>query len=110
MTQAKPDVTHIVMASRGYSRDEERNIEKMFARDGMKGWSVDASMVQFEGKADIRDADRRVAEKLKELFSHHLPKPEVVDDDDAFGVDGDDFDMVADGGLKEDKALDGDDS
>ena len=84
------------MASRGYSRDEERNIEKMFARDGMKGWSVDASMVPFEGKNDIRDADRRVADILKELFRHHLPKPEVVDEDDAFG-DGDDFDMVADG-------------
>ena len=31
----------------------------------------------FEGAEDIKDADRRVADLLKEMFSQHLPRVEI---------------------------------
>ena len=95
MNQTKPDITHIVMASRGYSKDEERQLGKMFGRAGMRGYSLEPSIVPFEGKEDVLDADKRVADILKELFRHHLPKPappsdfEAEEDHD----DGDDFEF-----------------
>lgn len=42
-----------------------------------------SSMTPFEGKEDVQVADRRVADLLKEMFRHHLPKVEELDEGDA---------------------------
>ena len=44
---------------------------------------VTSSMTPFEGKEDVQVADRRVADLLKEMFRHHLPKVEELDEGDA---------------------------
>ena len=85
-TSHRPDISHIVLASRAYSKDEEKQINRMFARlssgqtvNGIVGgdivtkYEVAADMTPFEGKDDVSLADRRSADLLKEIFRQHLP-------------------------------------
>jgi len=70
----RPDISHIVLAGRAYSRDEEKQILNTFGRHSSTDYRVNPSFVPFESKEDVQDADRRVADLLKEIFSLHLPK------------------------------------
>jgi len=95
----KPEISHIVMASRAYSKDEAKSLHKMFSAQGDQLYRVASSMAPFEGKDDVKNADRSVADVLKEMFRHYLPKVEVdevdaemagqedEDDDDLYGLD-----------------------
>jgi len=77
-----------VMAARAYSKDEEKQFNDLFGRYGTQRYRVAQSMTPFEGRDDLKDADRRVADLLKEMFRHHMPKlPEPTSMDE----DGDDF-------------------
>ena len=89
-------VSHIVLASRAYSRDEERKMNQTFARlasSGGSGGSAESgtaapvskyrvahSMVPFGGRDEVKRADKVVAEKLKEIFQPYLPKYEEIDE------------------------------
>ena len=89
-TTAGSVVSHIVLASRAYSRDEEKKMSQAFARLAsgqtakddkvLSKYRVAESMVPFEGRDDVKRADKVVSEKLKEIFKPHLPKYE--DDDE----------------------------
>ena len=48
----------------------------------MTKYQVASDMVPFEGKDDVKLADRRVAELLKEIFRPYLPKVEYQQDAD----------------------------
>ena len=62
------------MAARAYSKDEEKDFNEKLIKSGNVRYRVAQSMTPFEGKDDTRMADRRVADILKEMFRHHLPK------------------------------------
>lgn len=70
----RQETSHIVLAARAYSREEERQISQTLAKNGSVEYGVDSSMVPFEGRNDIQLADKRVADMLKEMFRQHLPK------------------------------------
>ena len=55
---------------------------------------VDDSIVAFESRDDAKAADQTVADLLKEMFRHKLPKVETFDseEDDFVGGDKDDKD------------------
>lgn len=74
--------SHIVMAGRAYSRDEEKQITDTFTRHGGSSYRGSSTFVPFEGRDDIQDADRRVADLLKGMFTHHLPRVKLEDQDD----------------------------
>ena len=58
----------------------------MFAKAGNASYRVTTpSMTPFEGKDDIKNADIRVAEHLKDLFKYDLPEPEKEEDVDSEG-------------------------
>ena len=48
---------------------------------GTKNYKVSPSMVPFESANDVKDADRRVADRLKEIFAAHLPKVEIEEEE-----------------------------
>ncbi len=52
-----------------------------FARNSTSDYRLHPSIVPFESKEDVQDADRRVADILKEIFSLHLPKVEQFEDE-----------------------------
>ena len=62
------------MAARAYSKDKEKDFNEKLIKSGNVRYRVAQSMTPFEGKDDTRMADRRVADLLKEMFRHHLPK------------------------------------
>ena len=102
----RPDITHIVMAARAYSKDEEKQINNMFAKAGNASYRVTTpSMTPFEGKDDIKNADIRVAEHLKDLFKYDLPEPEKEEDVDSEG--GRIMKDASGGGMDEDEEDDG---
>ena len=61
-----------MLASRAYSRDEEKKMNQTFARLASGGpvskYRVAQSMVPFGGRDEVKRADKVVAEKLKEIF------------------------------------------
>lgn len=71
----------------------------MFAACGDQHYKVASSMAIFESKEDVKTVDRGVADVLKEMFKHHLPRVETdeadakmemqeeEDNDDLFGGD-----------------------
>ena len=95
---SRPSCSHIVIAGRAYSRDEEREIMKHFNEHGSKSYGVSSSFVPFEGRDDIQDADRRVADLLKSMFTSYLPKEKPVvkeqsaESDDGAGLPDNDSD------------------
>ncbi len=52
-----------------------------FTRNSTSDYRLHPSIVPFESKEDVQDADRRVADLLKEIFSLHLPKVEQFEDE-----------------------------
>ena len=81
-----------MLASRAYSREDEKKMNLTFARHAghqtqqsqttsgaTTKYRVAQSMVPFEGRDDVKRADKVVADKLKEIFQPHLPKYEDVD-------------------------------
>lgn len=89
---ARPDVSHIVLAGRGYSRDEERALNAQLARHGTKDLKVSSRLVAFADKEDLKGADLRATDILKEMFKQHLPKQEAPADlfeesDEEMGAD-----------------------
>lgn len=49
------------------------------SQTGATQYRVAQSMVPFEGRDDVKRADKVVADKLKEIFQPHLPKYEDFD-------------------------------
>ena len=77
----------------------------MFAKAGNASYRVTTpSMTPFEGKDDIKNADIRVAEHLKDLFKYDLPEPEKELDVDS---EGGRIMKDASGGIDEDEDDDG---
>ena len=78
------------MAGRAFSRDEEKQIQDQFTRNGTNTYKVSSNFVPFEGKADLQDADRFVSDLLKDIFQRHLPRVEADEDDPMNMVKNDD--------------------
>jgi len=44
---SRPDITHIIVAGRAYSKDEEKQIGASFARNGCTSYKVNPTLVPF---------------------------------------------------------------
>ena len=51
--KGKPETSHIVMAGRAYSKDEEKQIGALFAKYGTTNYKVSPDFLPFEGKSDL---------------------------------------------------------
>ena len=51
--KGKPETSHIVMAGRAYSKDEEKQIGDLFGKYGTTNYKVNPNFLPFEGKADL---------------------------------------------------------
>ena len=91
MDKSDQTVTHIVLASRAYSKEEGKGMHAVLNEKGSMTYRLAGSCVAFDNKDDVTQMERRVADLLKETFKHRLPKPPVEDDpmdgDDYFGLD-----------------------
>lgn len=98
--QTKNEISHIVMASRAYSTDETRELGRMFLAQGDNQYKMLGSIAAFKSKDDVQETDRKVADVLKEMFRHHLPKVELDEVDAQMGEvaqeDEDDKDLFGD--------------
>lgn len=49
----------------------------MFVAQGDNQYKMLGSIAAFKSKDDVQETDRKVADVLKEMFRHHLPKVEL---------------------------------
>ena len=71
--------SYIVLAARAYSKDEQDQFNKLLHSYGNKKYRVSDKITPFASKDELTRADKGVADLLKEMFRHHLPKVPVDD-------------------------------
>ena len=82
-------VQNIVIAPRGYSREEEKAVTAIISSNRNISVKLASDAIKFESRETVLDVERKAAPELKALFKVEVPKPseqeeeEAVQDEDA---------------------------